>query len=304
MFRAFLLALAATLAGPVGASARWSGPEMAGVLAEEALDEVSGLAASRRHPGLYWAHNDSGNRAELHVIDDGGRRRASFTLTVPNIDWEDIASFEYEGRPYLLLADVGDNGGLRDELQLHAFAEPDSLAPGQALTPAWSLRFRWPDGPRDCEAVAVDSRRKEILLISKKRVPPELFRLPLGPAGQRQTAELVGTLRGIEQPSEGDLRANPVYGRYRSQITAADLSPNGRVLAVLNYSSLYFFVRPAGADWRELLPTLSPSRITLPWLPQAEAVAFATDGRSLLVASEQIPSPILRYRVTRHSVDN
>jgi hypothetical protein len=35
----------------------------------------------------------------------------------------------------------------------------------------------------------------------------------------------------------------------------------------------------------------------MPWLPQAEAIAFATDGRSLLIGSEQLPSPLLRYDV-------
>ncbi|HEX5756062.1 MAG TPA: hypothetical protein VFY12_06895 [Arenimonas sp.] len=293
-----LLLLLALLPTAVQA-ARWSEPEMVGVLAERAISEVSGLTASRRHPGVYWAHNDSGHPAELHAIDAEGKRLATLRIPVKAIDWEDIASFEWQGRPYLLLADVGDNGGIRAELQLIAIAEPEQLVDGMELQPAWIQRFRWPDGPRDCEAVAVDSRRGEVLLISKKRVPPELFRLPLGPTDEPQAAELLGNLLGIDQPSDTDLEKNPVYGRYRSQITAADLSPNGRVLAVLNYSGLQFYVRPAGADWRDLLPTLEPSRIALPWLPQAEALAFEADSSGLLVASEQTPSPILRYRVLR-----
>lgn len=297
MLRSLLLLIA--LFPVTAVAARWSEPEMVGVLAEHAVSEVSGLAASRRHPGVYWVHNDSGHPAELHAIDAGGRRLASVRIPVAAIDWEDIAWFEWQGRSHLLLADVGDNGGIREELQLVAVAEPDELIDGAELQPAWIQRFRWPDGSRDCEAMAVDSRRGEVLLISKKRVPPELFRLPLGPTDARQTAELVGYLKGIHQPSDTDLQENPVYGRYRSQITAADLSPNGRVLAVLNYSGMHFYVRPHDADWRQLLPNLQPSRIALPWLPQAEAMGFEADSGGLLVASEQTPSPILRYQVIR-----
>ena len=84
------------------------------------------------------------------------------------------------------------------------------------------------------EAAAVDPASGDVLLVSKKRVPPEVFRVPLRPAGDEVVvAEKLGTIGGIAQPSEDDLARNPVYGRYRAQVTAADLSANGRVLAVL-----------------------------------------------------------------------
>jgi hypothetical protein len=41
---------------------------------------------------------------------------------------------------------------------------------------------------------------------------------------------------------------------------------------------------------------LRPGQLNFPWLPQAESIAFSTDGRSLLVGSEQRPSPLLLYR--------
>jgi hypothetical protein len=275
--------------------ARWGEPEVAGLVTHRALDEISGLAASRKHPGHYWAINDSGRGAELQLMDDKGQHRASVPVAgVPNIDWEDLASFEFEGRRYLLVADTGDNGGIRSDLVLHVIEEPGDLTRPAAI--AWSLPFRWPDGPRDCEAVAVDPRRGEVLLISKKRVPPELFRIPLRPAGDQAVAEYIGDLAGIEQPDASDLRRSPIYGRYRAQVTGADLSPNGRVLAVLNYRSVHFIVRPRDGDWARALGS-KPSHLILPWMPQAEAIAFAADGQSLVIGSEQLPSPLLRYRV-------
>ena len=288
-----LLALFAVDAGTL----RWSRPEYAGVLGDPELDEVSGLAASRAHPGVYWAQNDSGGGARLVAMAADGSRVASYAVAgADNVDWEDIDAFELEGKRYLLVADTGDNGGIRKQLSLYVFEEPAKLRDGETLRPAWTINFRWPDGARDCEASAVDAARGEVLLISKKRVPPELFRVKLRPAdGNAQVAELLATLPAIRQPSQAELKKNPVYGRYRSQITGADLSPNGRVLAVLNYHSIHLYVRNAGQDWDEALK-LAPGQLHFPWLPQAEAIAFSPNGRSLLIGGEQRPSPLLMYR--------
>jgi hypothetical protein len=288
-----LLALFVVDAGTL----RWSRPEYAGVLGDPELDEVSGLAASRAHPGIYWAQNDSGSGANLVAMAADGARVASFAVSgAENIDWEDIDAFELDGKRYLLVADTGDNGGIRKLLTLYVIEEPAKLRDGDTLKPAWIVNFRWPDGARDCEASAVDAARGEVLLISKKRVPPELFRVKLRPANDAvQVAELLATLPAIRQPSQAELKKNPVYGRYRSQITGADLSPNGRVLAVLNYHSIHLYVRNAGEDWSSAMKQ-APGELNFPWLPQAEAVAFSPDGRSLLIGGEQRPSPLLMYR--------
>jgi len=196
------------------------------------------------------------------------------------------------------VAETGDNGGIRKTLNLVVFEEPSRLKDGETIRPAWTISFRWPDGARDCEATAVDAAAGEVLLISKKRVPPELFRLPLRASDGLKTAELVTTLSGVSQPSEAELKKNPVYGRYRSQVSGADLSPNGRVLAVLNYHSIYLYVRTPGQDWAQAMQA-RPDRLVFPWLPQAEGIAFSADGRSLLVASEKRPAPLLIFRIVK-----
>lgn len=290
------LMLLALIAADASAN-RWSRAEYAGLFTHPELAEVSGLAASRAHAGVYWALNDGGNGENLVAIRSDGSRVASVHIAgVKNVDWEDIDSFELDGKRYLMIADTGDNGGIRKTLSLAFVEEPASLRDGETLRPAWVTNFRWPDGARDCEATAVDAASGEVLLISKKRVPPELFRLPLKPGEEVQTAELLATLRGIDQPSELQLKDNPVYGRYRSQISGADLSPNGRVLAVLNYHSIHLYVRDPGQGWPAALRQ-DPGQLQFPWLPQAEGIAFSTDGRSLLIGSEQQPSPLLIYRI-------
>lgn len=269
---------------------------ISGFLLEPQLDEISGLAASRRHPGTLWLHDDGGNPARLFAVGARGIRQATFRVEgVNKTDWEDIAAFQLAGRNYLLLADTGDNGGLRRTLQLHVIEEPKALENGR-LTPAWSIAFRWPDGPRDCEAVAVDARRGQVLLVSKKREPPELFALQLRPNVKGvQTARPLGRLAGVPQPTADDLRQRPQRARYDGHVTAADVSPDGRTLAVMTYRYLLFYPAVRGQGWGRAVAR-APEVRTLPWLPQAEAMGWAVDGRGVYTTGEFVPAPLYRIR--------
>lgn len=298
MIRALLAAGVFALPAAAEAQTRANAPGseravLEALVTDERISEISGLAASRRHEGIYWVHNDGDNPAELYAIDGTGSLRATLRIAgLRNVDWEDLDAFEHEGRSYLLIADVGDNGGMRGELRLIVVEEPQSLGDAEHA-PAWVVRFHWPDGPRDCEAVAVDARAGEVLLISKKRVPPELFRVSLQPRDATlQVAERIGSLAGIAQPTAEDLVRNPVYGRYRSQVTGADISPDGRLLAVLNYRTAYLWSR-ASEGWGETVRQ-RPRVLDFPWIPQAEAIGFDASGLNLWIGSERLPAPLLR----------
>lgn len=269
------------------------GIELRALVTDARVDEISGIAASRKHPDVFWVLNDSDRPAEVYALDSEGKVRATIALAdTRNVDWEDITLFEADGKSWLMIADTGDNGGLRRDLALHFIEEPAQLA--DAIVPVdRTIRFRWPDGPRDCEASAVDVARGEIYLVSKKRVPPELFRLPLVPSEDGvQIAEHIGALHGIEQPTPADLERNPVYGRYRSQITGIDISRDGRHLAALNYRRIYLWnAHPDG--WAEALA--QPAQvIEFPWIPQAEAIGFDPVDAALWISSERLPAPLLR----------
>ena len=262
--------------------------QLSGVILDTRLSDLSGLAASRVHPDVVWVLNDGGNPPDLYAVGNRGGVQATIRVAgVANTDWEDLAAFDLDHRHYLLIADTGDNGGLRRTLQLHVVEEPRALADG-VLHPAWSIAFRWPDGPRDCEAVAVDAARGEILLGSKRRRPPEVFVLPLRPAQPGlQVAQPIGHLSGLPAPAP-DADATD---RMRDQVTAADLSPDGRTLAVLTYRDVLLYPR-RGQSWAQALagrPRVRP----LAWLPQAEALGWSADGRVLYATGEHSPAPLL-----------
>ena len=267
-------------------------PRIAGLIREPRLREISGIAASRRHADLLWVHNDSGYEAQVHAIDTRGRHRA--TLDIEGVvarDFEDMAAFELDGVAYLLIADTGDNGGRRSEVELVVLAEPERLE-DMRVTPAWVQRLRWPDGPRDVEAVAVDTEAGQVLFITKKRVPAELLVAPLRAQTGVIEARRVGSLSGIEQPSPAELAGNPRFGRYRAQITAADLSPDGRRLAVLNYRRAYLYRRDAGEGWAQALARPGQP-LQFGWLAQAEAIGFDASGGSLWISTERLPAPLI-----------
>jgi hypothetical protein len=112
--------------------------------------ESSGIVASRRTPGLYWTHSDSGGRSELYAVDSTGQPvgKPVIVTGATNVDWEDIAGDESGN---LWIADIGNNLSFRTDLSLWVVPEPQ---PGSARsatrTRGYSPRRRWSSMPRHC----------------------------------------------------------------------------------------------------------------------------------------------------------
>ena len=287
---ALLAVLLLAVAG--GCSAPPPFAQLSGLMLDADLGEVSGLAVSARHEDTLWMINDGGNDPHLYAVSPRGSKLATLrAVGVDNTDWEDIAGFRMDGRDYLLVADTGDNGGLRKTLQLHVFEEPATVADA-SVRPAWSIVFRWPDGARDCEAVAVDPATGQVLLVSKKRQPPELFAVPLRPRGDApRVARRLGTLAGVPQGDAEEVAANPELARIRSQVTAADLARDRHALAVLTYRDVLVYRRRGREDWAAAVAR-PPEVHPLPWVPQAEALGWSADGKALFATGELSPAPL------------
>jgi len=262
------------------------------VSADPALKELSGLARSGRDGGLFWALNDSGNSPVLYLLDGQGQSRGWVGVAgEANTDWEDFDAFTLEGRPYLLVADTGDNLARRIFCTLFIVPEPRLAESTQGLEirSAWKIQFRYPGGPRDCESVAVDPWSKEIFLISKRTWPQELYSLPLRPLPS--VAPVVARRRGIVNLPE----AAPWEGPYASQSTGLAFNPEGNLAAVLTYARVFLFVRQTNETWEQAFAR-KPEGLRRHGLEQAEGLAFSADGKQILVMSEGVGAAMVIYQ--------
>ena len=256
-----------------------------GKLESEDLPETSGLAASSTEPNLLFAVNDSGNPPGIYALTLEGREAGHWPIDYPYThDFEDLAAFVLDGKPYLLVADTGDNLHWRRRLNILVFEAPDAETQGYSLKLAWQFSFNFPDGYRDVESVAVDAESNSIFLISKRYVPPEVFRLPLQPGDDLVTAESVVLLEGIPRPTETDLREDRSRGAYSSMPTAFDI--NGMDAVVVTYKEAYLYTRKLGENWAEAFSG-RPSRIRLPYISGLESVAFDSRGQHFYVTGER-----------------
>ena len=56
---------------------------------------------------VMWALNDSGNGAFIYAMGTNGRDRGRVLITgAVNRDWEDMATFMWQGRAMILVADI------------------------------------------------------------------------------------------------------------------------------------------------------------------------------------------------------
>ena len=290
---------------------------MAGTLRDEALVEASGLARSNRVDGVLWAINDGGSAARLHAFDHGGGSRGRLDINkAENRDWEDLASFELDGKPYLLVADVGDNDARRDHLTLYVVEEPrldgddpgendpsakdsrqgdldDNSGEGQDY--AWRVRFRYPDGPRDAESVAVDVAGETVLVLSKRDLPPILYSVPLRPDnGGVVTATRLGPITSLPEPRKSDVENAPITRSWHWQPTGLDIWPDGAAAAILTYRAVYVYERADGESWPAALNAESTYVVGLGNIPNAEAVAFGDTADTVFVTIENRRPPLIR----------
>ena len=107
---------------------------------DSSIDESSGLAASKRFPGIFWTHNDQGHAPVLFAVNRSGKTLARYKITGATItDWEDVA-VDNSGQVYI--ADTGNNDGSRDKAQVYSLPEPNPAKSGSAMVQkTWKLKY-------------------------------------------------------------------------------------------------------------------------------------------------------------------
>jgi len=264
-------------------------PFVRGQLQSDAIREASGLGCLG-DTGPMLVVNDGGSAAELHIIGSDGTDLGR--LPVPNarnVDWEDLAVLRSAEDTRVVIADIGDNESQRDSVSLLVVTVSSPSL--EEAEPIRTLRFAYPNGPRDAEALAVDGEARAAYILSKRTLPPELFRLSLATTTDDavQLAERLGAVGGLRAPT-GTERRLPALFRWQWQPTAMDFSADGRFAAVLTYEAVYLFEREAGQSWYEALQ--GKARLfPLAGLPAAESLCLA--GRVIWLTTEGRRAPLV-----------
>ncbi len=257
--------------------------QQVGTVQQAAIDEASGLAASRANPGVLWVHNDSGDSARAFAMNARGTHLGIYNLSGASAtDWEDMAIGPGPDpvQSYLYLGDIGDNNAVRSTIRVYRVPEP-SVSPSQPpananLSGVDTITLQYPDGPRDAETLIVDPTTADLYIISKRETPSRLYRAAY-PQSTSQT----------------------IVMEYRGQLpwgwaTGGDISPNGGEILVRGYWNASLWRRPPGtALWDAFAET--GYGVPVAFEPKGEAIGFHGMGHGYYTVSEESHQPIYYY---------
>lgn len=203
------------------------------------VQESSGVIASRRYPGLFWTHNDSGDMARLFAFrhDGGAVFPTEFAkeyhglelLNAFNRDWEDIAA---DNTGNLYVGDIGNNGNARRDLAVYVVPEPNPEASLRTM-PLKRVPFAYPDQkefpgkPPDFDAEALFWADGKLWLLTKHR------------------SDTHTTLYQFDSMRADELNVLSRVEEFATDfpVSAADASRDGKRLAVLTDRSIWVFER-------------------------------------------------------------
>jgi hypothetical protein len=259
-------------------------------LEDPAISESSGIVASRRNPGIFWTHNDSGDTARVFAFDRAGRSRGTFRVEGAQArDWEDIAAGPgpARGETYLYVGDIGDNRREREQVVVYRFPEPELKADAGAAAalstePAEAIRLKYPDGAHNAEALLVHPSTGDLYVVTKGVDGAGVYKLAAPFTGEGvHTLARVATLDGPES--------------FGMLVTGGDISPDGTRVTLCDYLQAYELTLPAGAKsfdevWSQT-PVVVP--IGLRGSGIGEAVCYRLDGAALLATSEGDHPPLI-----------
>ncbi len=257
-------------------------------------EEISGLVRSRTYNDIWCVHNDTDVRPTIFPIHSNGDlvkpgwlKPAENYLGISvelstNIDWEDIAI----ANGLIYIVDTGNNNNARRDLGIYVIAEPNPRFTKRVRTLEY-LPIRFPEQKTfpakhwhfDCESLFISDGN--LYFITKHRQDGEFSKYEDG-------ANLYSLSLSAADPN----RIN-VLDHLDSRIdmyapTGADISPDGKRLAVLTRRKLWVFTKPnTGDKWLTANPNTTLS-VSLPDnIGQAEAICWDTDMTMKIINEEK-----------------
>lgn len=258
-----------------------------------AINEASGIAASRKNPQVLWVHNDSGDSARVFAIRIDGVLLGTYNLSGAGAtDWEDMAigPGPIDGVDYLYLGDIGDNNAVRSHVNVYRVAEPavdtNQSPVTMTLTGVNTIRLQYPDGARDAETLMVDPPTRDIYIVSKRESLSRVYR-----AEYPQSTSSISVM---------EYKCSLPWG----YATGGDISQNGSEVIVRGYFNASIWQKNTGSElWQAF--SNQQCNVSLQFESQGEAVCFVKDfACGYLTTSEHLNQNIYYYeRVLEGDLD-
>ena len=251
------------------------------------LKEISGLVTGRKNQDVVYVHEDSSNRNVVFVYTKEAVHLGNIVLFgTTNRDWEDIAigPGPIEGVNYIYVADFGDNNSVREWVRIHRFPEPDLPAsdgePFEIIVDDYeTIKYQYPDGPRDAETLLLDPFTKDLFVVTKREVFVHVYQLPYPQANEGYS----------EIHFRGQLPLKTLVG--------GDISQDGQQILIKSYGTIYHW---NVEDENPVNTLFSQTPTSVEYIPevQGESVGWTSDGLGYFTITEtdkHEAEPILYY---------
>lgn len=239
----------------------------------KSLSENSGIVSIK--DSTLWVIEDHGNKDDIYKIDLSGKIINHLKIkNAKNHDWEDLTKDE---KGNLYIGDFGNNHNDRKNLVIYKLRNPE-LERGDKIT-AEKIEFSYPEQnnypPKktnlNFDAEAFFYKAGNLFIITKNRTIPftgEAFIYKVPAKKGTYKAELIGKFITCVEGTT-------------CQITAADLSPNGKNIALLGYGKVWIYSNFTGDDFsRGKLQTIDLNVRT-----QLESLCYLNNN-TLLISDE------------------
>ncbi len=290
--------IAAALIGACSAQLQFESAQVAGMVNESYLDEISGMFAMRNSDNrgkLITCHDSDDDY--MYVINSDGS--AFNRIDLVGDDWrdvEEISGYTKNGTNYVVLFEFGDNPANRDKKYFFRFPEP-TLNSSTVMVNNWDkVAYRLPAWPPlekgsnkgDFEGAFISVDDNKIYFFSKRMPVNYIYSLPLQDTySGTQTLAFEGQMSAMVAEETGGV-ISP------ANCVGAALSEDENYALVKTYNMVFQFTREAGDTWAETLKFSNPTvesnyvgRGSAPSQePQGESICFANDDAGYYTLSE------------------
>jgi len=241
----------------------YASPIVAGDITHKKLDEISGMAISRKNTGIIWVHNDSGGEAHIYAVNLQGYYVGKIDLKGAEMkDWEDIDIGPCGDEECIYVADIGDNEQARKDIEIYRFTEPskDKLSRDRDIDIKNYTKFeyKYPDRKRDSEAFAIHPDGTLYIVSKEPDGKAYLYKTELFDEDKRTELRYVGFFR---------------MDKDHSSVTAADIHENGKSLLLRTSDGIYEYLLPEAESFDTVVHQKS-SRIIAGDEIHGEAVSY------------------------------